>query len=268
MDKFSCRKSDLVITVGRDLVQTMKKRFGNKKPPKTIVINNWINEKEIYPLPPNHPKILEFKKKYGINKKFVIMYSGNIGLYYDLENIIKVIKKFRKGYTRTGVWQEGPKTKDGREVVFAFVGAGSVLDKLILYTQEHHFENIVFIPYQEKDKLIYSLNAGDVHWVVNAKGIKGISCPSKYYGIAAIQRPCLAVLDEGSEIRCIIEETGGGLCSKPGDYVAIEKNIQWFIENADNNEFLEMGRRGRENLINNLSQDISIQKYMKEIIKL
>ena len=48
------------------------------------------------------------------------MYSGNIGLYYDLENLIKVVRKF-------GV---GTKTADGREVVFAFVGAGSVLDKL------------------------------------------------------------------------------------------------------------------------------------------
>lgn len=29
--------------------------------------------------------------------------------------------------------------------------------------------------------LIYSLNAGDVHWCVNAKGIKGVSCPSNVY---------------------------------------------------------------------------------------
>ena len=42
-------------------------------------------------------------------------------------------------------------------------------------------ENVVFIPYQDKDDLIYSLNAGDVHWCVNAKGIKGVSCPSNVY---------------------------------------------------------------------------------------
>ena len=33
-------------------------------------------------------------------------------------------------------------------------------------------ENVVFIPYQDKADLIYSLNAGDIHWCVNAKGIK------------------------------------------------------------------------------------------------
>lgn len=67
----------------------------------------------------NNEKVLAFKRKYGLDGKFVIMYSGNIGLYYDLENLIQV--------------------------------------------------------------LIYSLNAGDVHWCVNAKGIKGVSCPSNVY---------------------------------------------------------------------------------------
>ena len=61
-----------------------------------------------------------FKNKYGLENKFVIMYSGNIGLYYDLENIIKVIEKFKPG----------TKTPDGREVIFAFVGAGTKLAEL------------------------------------------------------------------------------------------------------------------------------------------
>lgn len=180
-DKFSCRRSDLVITVGRDLVDTLKNRFKNKNVPKYTMINNWIDEKEVYPLPEDNERVLAFKKKYGLENKFVIMYSGNIGLYYDLEKLVKVLKQFRKGYTLKGVYEEGPRTTDGREVVFAFVGAGSVLDKLVLYSKRHHFENVIFIPYQYKTDLIYSLNAGDVHWCVNAKGIKGVSCPSNVY---------------------------------------------------------------------------------------
>lgn len=97
------------------------------------------------------------------------MYSGNIGLYYDLENLIKVIEKF-------GI---GTKAADGRDVVFAFVGAGSMLKTLENYVTEHHLEKVVFIPYQDKADLIYSLNAGDIHWCVNAKGIKGVSCHLK-----------------------------------------------------------------------------------------
>ena len=86
-DKFSCKRSDLVITVGRDLVETVEKRFEGKKVPKTVMINNWIDEHEIYPLASDNEKVIAFKKKYGLDGKFVIMYSGNIGLYYDLENL-------------------------------------------------------------------------------------------------------------------------------------------------------------------------------------
>lgn len=257
-DKFSCKRSDLVITVGRDLVETVEKRFEGKKVPKTVMISNWIDENEIYPLPENNERVLAFKKKYGLDNKFVIMYSGNIGLYYDLENLIKVIERFGTG-TRTA---------DGREVVFAFIGAGTVLDKLVSYVKEHNMDNVKFIPYQDKADLIYSLNAGDVHWCVNAKGIKGVSCPSKYYGLAAAGKPVIGVLESGSEVRCLIEDTHGGLCCEPGEYDQVEKNIRWFIDNAGSSEIKDMGIRSRDNLEKNLTRDVLVRKYAEEILKL
>lgn len=258
LDKFSCKRSNLIITVGRDLVETVEKRFTNKKIPRTVMINNWIDENEIYPLNLNNKKVVAFKKKYGLDGKFVIMYSGNIGLYYDLENLIKVIEKFRPG----------TKTADGREVVFAFVGAGSVLDKLVIYRKKHHMDNVTFIPYQDKADLIYSLNAGDVHWCVNAKGIKGVSCPSKAYGIMAVGRPVLGVLESGSEIRCLIEDTNSGLCCEPGEYKKVEENIRWFIDNAGNDELIQMGNRGRRNLEDALSRKVSVKRYTEAILSL
>lgn len=264
-DKFSCRHSDLVITVGRDLVETLKKRFQNKNVPKYTMINNWIDEKKVYPLPEDNERVLEFKKKYGIEGKFVIMYSGNIGLYYDLEKLVKVLKQFRKGYTLKGVYEEGPRTTDGREVVFVFVGAGSVLDKLVMYTKRHHFENVIFLPYQDKADLIYSLNAGDVHWCVNAKGIKGVSCPSKAYGIMGVGKPIIGVLEKGSEVRMLIDEIGCGKCCEPGDYVKVADIIRWYIENADTGEEKTMGMKGREYLERNLTKDVGVGKYVEAI---
>lgn len=256
-DKFSCRRSDLVITVGRDLVQTMHNRFKNKRIPRTIMINNWTNENTIYPLSKNDEKVIAFKNKYNMGDKFIFMYSGNIGLYYDLENIIKVIESFSSEI----------ETKDGREVVFAFVGAGSLLNSLKEYVQTKKMDNVRFIPYQDKENLIYSLNAADVHWVVNAKGIKGVSCPSKYYGVAATGLPILGVLEGGSEIRMLIEETNGGLIADPQDYKKIKDNIQWFIDNADTVETEEMGKRSRTYLVENLTKKVSVKKYIEAILE-
>lgn len=250
VDKFSCKNSDKVIVVGRDMQETLKNRFNNKKVPNNIFINNWIDEKEIYPLEQNNHKIVEFKEKYNIQDKFIIMYSGNIGLYYDLENIIKVIGEF----------------KDREDVVFAFVGDGTVKSKIEEYVTNNKLNNVTFIPYQDKADLIYSLNAADIHWVVNAKGIKGVSVPSKLYGVMAVGKPVLGVLDKGSEARIIVEECNCGVCIEPGNYKEISNNIKYILNNKE--LIKSLGENGRKYLEVNLTKDVSISKYKDTILSL
>ncbi|WP_176544931.1 glycosyltransferase family 4 protein [Priestia megaterium] len=248
-DKFSCRQADKVIVVGRDMVETLKGRFKGRKVPNHTFINNWIDEKKIYPLPADHEKVVAFKEKYGLQDKFIIMYSGNLGLYYDLENLMNVIEKF----------------KDREDVVFAFVGEGTIRENLVQYKEKNNLQNVTFIPYQDKSDLIYSLNAGDVHWCLNAKGIKGVSVPSKLYGIIAAGKPILGALEKGSEARLIIEETQCGYVTEPGNYNEIEKLIQKFLDEKGSNKLTKMSERGREYLVGNLTKDVSINKYIKEI---
>ena len=145
--------------------------------------------------------------------------------------------------------------------------ATSVLDNLVSYVKKHQFENIIFIPYQDKENLIYSLNAGDVHWCINAKGIKGVSVPSKAYGIMAVAKPILGVLEKGTEIRCLIEDTCCGICCDPGEYEKVKENIRWFIKNASTDKIEKMGENGRNYLVNNLSKDEAIRKYKEAILK-
>lgn len=218
----------------------------------TRKLDEKYKEKKFYKEEINGVKVIrvpvpEFKKKYGLENKFIIMYSGNIGFYYDLEGLIKVIEKFK-----------GAKTPDGRDVIFAFVGAGSVLNRLVMYVKEHGMDNTVFIPYQDKDKLIYSLNAADVHWCVNAKGIKGVSCPNKFYGIAGVGKPVLAVLENGVEVEMLINEIGCGIVSEPGNYKAIADDVRWFIDNAGSNELAGMGKQGHEYLVDYLTKNVSV----------
>lgn len=250
VDKNSCKLSDKVIIVGRDMKDTLKGRFKNdKNMPNYTVINNWTNEKEIYPLSSDNKKIKEFKDRYSLTNKSIIMYSGNIGLYYDLENIIEVIGKF----------------KYRNDVVFAFVGDGTVKSKIEDYSKENDLKNVIFIPYQNKKDLLYSLNSADIHWVVNAKGIKGISVPSKLYGVMASGKPVLGVLDEGSEARLILEESNCGVCCEPGNYDEIYNNINYILDNKE--ELKIMGHNGRVYLEKYLTKDVSIKKYKENIIQ-
>ena len=257
IDKNTCKKSNLVVTEGRDLVETLKKRFNYENVPKHVMICNWIDDKKVYPLSNCDDNITEFRKKYNLDNKFVIMYSGNIGLYYDLEGIIRVIEKFK-----------GVKTKNGRDVCFAFIGSGSILSKLVKYKEDNNLDNVVFIPYQDKEKLIYSLNSADVHFCVNAKGIKGVSVPSKLYGIMAVAKPVLGIMEDGTEGMLVVKDAKCGVVCEPADYNSIENNIKYMIDNADNDELLKMGLNGRKYLEENLSMNMSINKYKNAIMNL
>lgn len=250
LDKHHCKKSDLIITVGHDMQETLEKRFSNKKVPCNVVINNWMNEKEVFPLEKTNSKVQSFRKKYHLTDKFVIMYSGNIGLYYDLENLIKIIKKF----------------KEETDVVFAFVGDGNKKADLEIYAKCHQMENVVFIPYQEKKDLVYSLNAADVHLVTNAKGIKGVSVPSKIYGVMASNVPVLGILEKGSEAWNIIEDSNCGILSETENYEDIEEKIRFIIKEKKN--FVKKHETGRKYLEEHFTKDKSIQKYIDEIDKL
>lgn len=255
VDKRSCRLADKVIVVGRDMIETLNNRFTGEKVPDCSFINNWIDEKEIYPLESDEPHVAAFRKKCGLEEKFVFLYSGNLGLYYDLENILRVMKKFPKG----------TKTPDGREVAFTFIGSGSLKEKLMVYKDEYHMENVTFIPYQDKADLNYSLNAADVQLCVSARGIKGVSVPSKLYGEMATGKPVLGVMEAGAEGRLIIEETKCGQVCEPGEYQKVEGMIQWFIDHAGTTELRDMGARGRKYLVHNLTKAASIAHYIKEI---
>lgn len=248
IDKFSCKRADKVIVVGRDMQETLRNRFKNKNVPKNVFINNWIDEKEIYPLAEDNEKIIAFKNRYGLENKTVVMYSGNIGLYYDLENLIKVIGKF----------------KDRDDVTFAFIGDGTKKRDIETYAKEHKLSNVKFIPYQDKADLIYSLNAGDVHWVVNAKGIKGVSVPSKLYGVMAAGKAVFGVLEGGSEARLIIEECGCGVCIEPGKYDLIYEELKRVINNID--ECKRIGIKGKEYVDKYIKKDVAIEKYSREIL--
>lgn len=250
IDKFVCRKSDLIIVVGRDMKETLIKRFKNKKIPNTVVINNWINEKSVYPLEKTHKKVIAFKKKYQLENKFIIMYSGNVGLFYDLENLITIFEKY----------------KDNDDIVFAIIGEGAIKQKLIDYCDYKQMNNVRFISYQDKKDLVYSLNAADIHLVTNSKGIKGVSVPSKIYGCLATNVPILGILENGSEAWKIIEDSNCGVVVDTGNYEQIDNILNEIIGNK--NKFVSKHLTGRKYLENNFTKDKSIEKYKKELKKI
>lgn len=248
MDIKTCNNADKIIIVGSDMQETLKKR-NILDSMKISVINNWIDEKAVYPI--NDEKVLEFKNRYDLNNKLVFMYSGNIGLYYDLENIVKVFKRF----------------EDRNDIVFVFVGDGAKKTDIENYAIDNKLHNVKFIPFQNKKDIIYSLNSADIHFVTNKKGIKGVSVPSKIYGVMAVGKFILGIVESGSEAADLIEKSKCGIVVEPEDYDGIYEAIDRIIS-MEHSDIEEQGMRGRNYLQNNLTKSKSIGKYEKALNEL
>lgn len=249
-DKMSCRFSDVIVTLGRDMQETLYRRFKNTNVPNNVVINNWIDENKIYPLKHDDPKVVAFRKQYGLEGKFVIMTSGNIGLYYDFENLLKIMEKF----------------KEHEDVVFAFVGDGLVKPKLQEYANKNNIENVIFVPFQKKENLNYSLNSADIHIVTNAWGVKGVSVPSKIYGILAVNKPIWGILENGSEAWNIIEDSNCGILAEAANYEQIEGTLNQIIREKEN--FVQKHSTGRAYLEAHLTKKMSIDSYRKTLLEM
>lgn len=246
VDKLNCSYANHVIVVGQDMSETLKKRFSYKNTPQHTVINNWTSENEIIPLSKNEVEVKKFLNDNNLQDKFIVMYSGNIGLYYDLENIIKLTKYFT----------------DYEDLAFVFIGEGAVKKEMELFVNENGISNVYFLPYQPKEFIKYSLNAADIHLVVNQKGIKGVSVPSKIYGVMAAGKAVLGVLEKGSEVEMLINNSKCGIVVEPHDYQGIADSISYFY-NMKKNKLDEMGINGRLYLEQYLKRETSINKYRK-----
>lgn len=244
-NRFLYDKSTRIVVPGRD----MKKRLEEENliPPEKIeVVENWADPSEIYPVK-REDNI--FLKKHSLENKFVVMYSGNLGLSQDLENIICLADSL----------------KSIRDIMFVFVGEGASKEKLMDMASSLGLHNVKFITYQDKRDLKFSLGAAHIHLVPLKKGMKGIIVPSKVYGIMAAGKPFIAAVDKGSEIDKIVKDFCCGLIVQPSEVEELRKAVLWSFQNQKKIE--KMGERGREALENQYTKKICAQKFKRSVEK-
>lgn len=245
VDARSCRAADLAILPGRDMVEHLDERLGGRRVPRSLYIPNWTDEDAVIPLPKDDPGVAAFRERWGLSGKTVVMYSGNIGLYYDLESVLGAAERLR----------------GRKDLSFAFVGDGALKGSLEAKARDLGLENVAFIPYQAKEDLRFSLNAADAHIVCNARGMKGLCAPSKLYGVMATNVPVVGILEEGSEAWRTIEDSGCGVLVDVGDVAGMARA---FSEIADDPRgFAERHATGRSFLEGHFSKRDAVSSYVE-----
>jgi colanic acid biosynthesis glycosyl transferase WcaI len=174
---------------------------------KVTVIPNWADGEAIRPMAPEDNPL---RREWGLDGKFVVGYSGNLGRAHEYETILGAAEQLRN---------------DPR-IAFLFIGGGAQMVRVREIARARGVDNIVSQPYQPRERLNLSLGAADVHLVVLRPELEGLIVPSKAYGCLAAGRPIIFVGDAEGEIARVLRSAGAGIDCPVGDQTRLATIIR------------------------------------------
>lgn len=213
------RGADRVVVLSRDM-QALLVGWG-LSPENVECIPNWIDTALVRPAREHNA----FRARHGLEQRFVVMYSGNMGLCQRLEDVIAAARRLA----------------DRPEVLFLLVGDGA--SRKSLEQSAQGMANVRFLPYQPKDALAESLSAADLHLLPVDPRVISCLMPSKLYGILASGSPVLAVAPTDCELAEIVLSEAVGRVVAPGDPDALAREIRAALDSRS--QLAEMGVSAR-----------------------
>lgn len=204
------------------------------------VIANWVDDRKITPLPREQGAL---RKTWGLEGKFVVGYSGNMGQVHEFDTIISAAARLARR----------------EDIVFLFIGRGKQRWVLEGEVEEKGLRNVRFMPYQDQDALRESLGALDVHLVTQKPAVEGLVFPSKLYAALAAARPVVFIGPTDGDLARVLHEGGCGLAFAPGD----AEGVAGAIEQLATDRFLgeALGANGRGLLESRFSRDSAIAAW-------
>lgn len=243
IENFTYRNADKIIVISQDF----KKNIMAKGVPeeKIEVIYNWVDEGAVVDVPREKNMLFD---RYGLDRnKFYITYNGNIGLTQNMDMLMDVAKEL----------------ETNKDIHFVLVGNGAYKEKLSQIIKERNICNVTLLPFQPYEEISHVFSLGDVSLVISKPGVGANSVPSKTWSIMSASRPVLANFDE-NELKTIIEENHCGVFTKAGDKEAFKDAIMNLYNDRD--LCREMGKNGRQFVMDNLTKEVGTKKYV-DVIK-
>ena len=237
LTSFYLRRADRVVAIG----ETMRRRLEGKgvEPARLRVIPNWVDTDALRPEPRDNP----WARERGLDGRFVVMHSGNIGHAQDLDTLIRAASSLDE--------------LDRLAVVL--VGFGARHAEYVALVESLRARRVTFMDYQPREVLSRSLSAADVHFVGLAPGLAGYVVPSRLYGILAAGRPVLVSADEESETAALVREVGCGIVVPAGRPDLVARAIREL--EAGSHDLEELGRRGRAWVEAEADVEVAIARY-------
>ncbi len=242
LEKFLYRVASQVVVISSG----MRRNLIRKGVPsnKIETLHNWADVMRIQPLPKDN----WFRRRHGLNGQFVVLFAGNHGYVSALETVVEAACLLR----------------DEPNVLFLFVGEGSVKSRLALLARQLDLKNVRFLSTQPAEDLPELLASADVSLVTLRGSLGELSVPSKTYSIMASARPILAAVPLDSEVATLIVEAKCGIRVAPDDPKSLAEGIRQII--ADPEKHKGYGINGRQYVVKHYQRSLLTARY-HELLK-
>lgn len=243
IENFTYRNADKIIVISQDFKKNIMAKGVHED--KIVVVYNWVDQNAVKDIPRSENKLFAM---YGLDpSKFYVTYNGNIGLTQNMDMLLEVAKAL----------------ESNDDIDFVLVGNGAYLEQVKQIVADRNISNVHLLPFQPYEDISHVFSLGDVSLVISKPGVGANSVPSKTWSIMSASRPVLANFDE-NELKTIIEENNCGIFTKAGDKVAFTDAILKLY--GDRSLCKEMGKNGRQFVMDNLTKEAGTQKYV-DVIK-
>jgi colanic acid biosynthesis glycosyl transferase WcaI len=217
-------------------------------PERVVVFPNWVDVGAIHPLDPALRNSNPFRRELAlqvkdIDKKLILLYSGNMGAKQGLELLAPLAQSF---------------ANDPR-VHFVFCGDGAFREKL--ETLVAHRPNVTMLPLQPLDKLNDLLNAADVHLLPQRASAADLVMPSRLSAMLASGRPVIATAHPGTQVAQVVE--GRGLAVPAEDAAALHAAVLLMVENEELR--LRLGKQAREYALLHLGKQQVLEQFERDL---
>jgi glycosyltransferase involved in cell wall biosynthesis len=199
LDHWMIRQFDRVVVLGQNMRQVMVAK--GVADDRIAVIHNWPLVDSIAPTAKKDNALLA---GLGLADKFVVQYSGNMGVVHDMAPLI----------------DGAIALKSNDKIAFLVIGDGQRRVEVERARQKHSLTNMILLPYQPADQLNTSLNAADVAYVSLRPEMEGLVVPSKTYGHLAAGVPILFAGDKQGEVARIVDQFQCGAWVRNGGELA------------------------------------------------
>lgn len=213
LNRYSYQRAIKLVVLGRDMKDLLIHNYA-LEPEKIEYIPNWsITPTNTFtPFEKN-----DLARELEIQAKFVIQYSGNMGLWHDIDTFVRAAAQL----------------KTNPDIQFLFVGNGIRQQKAHQLAQELELTNIIWMDFVPKEKLSASLTCAHIALISLNTGLEGIAVPCKLYGILGSGRAILAQVPATSEVAYTIIEEKCGFVIPPGDVAGLVSRIKQLESDRD-----------------------------------